>query len=356
MTTLAVADGTVDIGGTGQEPIAVLNRWGGERSIMLAMDTTEKALIYDDGVNLIWQGSDTKMVWYPTLGGDFESEIVLLSKPVSNILSLKIDATGLTVHPQPALTLAETLAGYTRPENVIDSLCLFHNTKKPWHPNKAEADKYKTGGWGCIYRVKATDATGKWVWCKQAIAGNVYQIIVPAVWLAAAKYPVVIDPTFGLSDTAGASNTNWGGGTARAGGATYSPAVDGTLDSMSIYGQDSADKFKCAIWHGTTHALIDYTVEGSVPGSVAWATANVVGGAAVYAATAYRLGVKTNAYVRLYWKAVGSDKLRYQTNAYADPFINPASWTLDSLTATLLCYATYTESAGATYVPKIIMM
>jgi len=356
MTTLAVADGTVDIGGTGQEPVAVLNRWGGERSVMLALDTTEKALITDDGVNLIWQGSDTKMVWYQTLGGDFEYEIVLLSKPASNIISLRIDATGLTVHPQPALTLEETLAGYTRPENVIDSLCLFHDTRKSWHPNKAEADKYKTGGWGCIYRVKATDAAGKWVWCKQAIVGNTYQITVPAAWLAAAKYPVVIDPTFGLTDESGASSYNWGADVARASGSTYSPAADGTLDSISFYCRDSGDSWKGAIWNGATHALVDSTAGGNCPGSAAWATQDVVGGAAVYAATTYRLGVKVNAYVAHYYKNVGGLKLQYESDAYAGAFENPASWTADSLSATLCCYATYTESAGAAYVPKIIMM
>jgi len=355
MTTLAVADGTVDIGGTGQEPIAMVHKWNRERTIQLALNTTEKALITQPELGkYLWNGSGMKILWYPTKENRFEFEIILPTKPSSNVLDMWIDAPGLTFHPQPA-TPEDSKLGVVRPEECVDSLAIFHDKKLCFHPSVVEAEYYKNGSYGGILRTKIIGKDGKWAYCKQAILGNIYRITIPLDFKG--TLPWIIDPTFGLEDTSAYSSYNWGGDTVRAQGQTYTPASNGTLTHLSWRCRDSGDDVKIGIWDAA-HNLIDYTAGGKAPSSEAFTTQAVVLGASISSGTAYRIGAKYNTgqYVATYYKNVAGAKLRYESDAYSGAFNDPASWTLDSLAATPGAYATYTASGGAAYVPKIIMM
>lgn len=87
----------------------------------------------------------------------------------------------------------------TRPENVNNSYAVYHKWKKD--------GQYQTGKICHIYRPKAIDAKGNFVW------GNLYfdsktgilTVIIPQDFLNNAVYPVVVDPTIG-NNVQGASD------------------------------------------------------------------------------------------------------------------------------------------------------
>ena len=130
--------------------------------------------------------------------GKLEYEIKLESKPISNEIKLDLKfPDGLDFWPQEKLTQEEIEQGFKRPENVIDSYAVY------W---KRKNNKYETGKFCHIYRIKIRDKEGKWSWCEQDIIGKVWIIIIPRDFLDNAVYPVIIDPILGYS-TPGASHT-----------------------------------------------------------------------------------------------------------------------------------------------------
>lgn len=130
-----------------------------------------------------------------------EYEIELFKKPPINKIRLHLDfPQGLTFHLQRELTQEEIGWGFERPENVIDSIAVY------W---KKRNNKYKRGKFCHIYRIRAIDANGHWVWCKQDIIGKVWVITIDQDFLNSAAYPIIIDPYIGYS-TPGASNMSTG--------------------------------------------------------------------------------------------------------------------------------------------------
>ncbi|KPJ86327.1 MAG: hypothetical protein AMS17_12835 [Spirochaetes bacterium DG_61] len=106
---------------------------------------------------------------------------------------------------------------------------------------KKRNNKYKTGKFCHIYRIRATDSYGIWTWCKQQVVGKEWIITIPINFWQNAVYPIVIDPMIG-----------WSGGGAsclpakdRLNGTVYTaPAETGNITKwhFSICQVDETDK------------------------------------------------------------------------------------------------------------------
>lgn len=130
-------------------------------------------------------------------GNDFDFRTVLKVKPDSNVIKYSIRSKNLKFEKQYALTQSEieeddNIGGNPkgqnsdRPENIINSFAVFHDSKKD--------NKYGSGKAFHIYRIKARDSNGNSTWCNQRIdtPTNRYQIQIPQNFLDSATYPVII--------------------------------------------------------------------------------------------------------------------------------------------------------------------
>lgn len=164
-----------------------------------------------DGKPGVWwkSGTGERMQIYFRSEGNLEWEVCLDSIPPSNVLSFPFHASGLVLAYQPALTAAEIAEGAYRPDSVIGSYAAYHAFGSDnWiviQGRDTLVQKYGTGKAFHIYRPKAHDANGMTTWCGMRI-DTTLTITIPSDFLKGAKYPVVVDPTFGYS-SAGATQT-----------------------------------------------------------------------------------------------------------------------------------------------------
>jgi len=137
----------------------------------------------------------------------------------------------LNFYYQPELTPEEIAEGAQRPENVVGSYAVYHASKAN--------NQYKAGKAFHIYRPKIIDADGVEIWGELNVDTQTGKLTVtiPQDFLDKAKYPILVDPTFGyttLGASAGAniaSNTN---DESRRRGNTFTPSESGTLDSITV--------------------------------------------------------------------------------------------------------------------------
>jgi hypothetical protein len=152
-----------------------------------------------------------------------EIDIVLEERPDNNVFSFEIDTKGLEFLYQPPLyqeqnvlneegvdkvtaTRAYDKSGgviIRRPEPVVGSYAVYHNSKGRIHRSSERADKYKVGKAFHIYRPKVTDARGDSVYADLEIKGGEMRVKVPETFLNTAVYPVVVDPTTGYETKGG---------------------------------------------------------------------------------------------------------------------------------------------------------
>jgi len=206
------------------KPQIKIKKWDNEVNFsMRAVEGVGAVAVVEDG-KVKYKGRDIEVHQYekPDAGedGGYEFEWVLKKKPESNVLRTTIQHKGLDFFYQPEITDEEALASMfdgdkrtleeikreMRPENVVGSYAVYHKTKRDNRPDK----HYKTGKAFHIYRPHAVDADGVEVWCELDITEGELTVTVPENYLAKAKYPVVVDPTFGYT-SAGASTYGLGG-------------------------------------------------------------------------------------------------------------------------------------------------
>ena len=84
--------------------------------------------------------------------GGFEFEVILKEKPTSNKLEFSIETKGLDFYYQPELTQEEKDKGDFRPENVVGSYAVYHESKSN--------NEYKTGKAFHWYYPYLIDANG----------------------------------------------------------------------------------------------------------------------------------------------------------------------------------------------------
>lgn len=222
------------------KPQFKIKRWDNEVNFSMRAeeDPTATVVVEDDKVKYKAKDYEVHQYEKPEAGedGGFEFEWVLPKKPVSNVLTSTIQTKELNFFYQPELTQEEIDEGTERPENVVGSYAVYHKTKKN---NKVGSKAYKTGKAFHIYRPEAVDADGVKTWCELDIDEQVgtLKVTVPQEYLDGAKYPVVVDPTFGYTSFGAGSSLIASNTSDRSSmrGNPYALSEAGTLDSMSAY-------------------------------------------------------------------------------------------------------------------------
>lgn len=201
-------------------------------SVRLKEDDYNGATIVNKGDKIEWSKDGKTARFYDkddmTDEGGFEFEVEFDSKPQSNVVEYTLQHKGLRFDYQPELTQEEVDEGTIRPENVVGSYAVYHESKR--HNNVLK--EYRTGKAFHIFRPWAEDANKNRVWCELNIdeQNDLMTITVPQDFLDNAAYPVLVDPTFGY--------TTQGSTFFASDGVYYGhemTGIDGTLTQMSAY-------------------------------------------------------------------------------------------------------------------------
>jgi len=167
-----------------------VKKWDNEVNLSIRAQEDPTATVLVEGDIIKYKATDYEVHHYEDVDG-FNFELVLLKKPISNSFVFTIQTKGLDFFPQPALTPEEIAEGAERPENVIDSIAIYHSTKKN---NIVGGMEYQAGKFGHLYRVEAINANGDKIYGTQVVDVNAGTLTktVDDKWLSKAKYPVII--------------------------------------------------------------------------------------------------------------------------------------------------------------------
>ena len=231
----------VEIGDTKQTdfyPQVKLQRWSNEVnfSVRLKQDDYSGAVISTDKDKIVWEKGNFKIENYENENG-YKYVWYLKEKPASNKIEFTIQSKGLDFFYQPELTQEEKDKGAIRPENVVGSYAVYHQTKGVM--NDINSKDYKAGKAFHIYRPHLTDAVGKETWGNLHIENGLYEITIPQDFLDKAVYPIKSNDTFGYESIGGsytniAIRDNGNNRYAYETGVTYTIATAGTLDSLHV--------------------------------------------------------------------------------------------------------------------------
>ena len=283
-------------------------------------------------------------------GNGFEFDINIKEKPVSNRIEFSINSKGVAFWRQPELTREEKDNNGFQPINARGSYAIYTIEEKRNYTNGKD---YKNNKVGHLFFPYIEDSNG---WKVRAEDFNIMHNIETGIGELAVTIPqdFLDNAIYPIRNAAGLEfgyHTNGGSGFAPTGnsvqgaGITYSPASDGTLDSMSVYASGNNLHYKLAVYNGT--ALVDYTGVITLPASVAWTTGNVTSGAAIVTANNYYLifANETGTYTSIKYDVVGTTDRTTGVGTYAT-FANPETWTPVDQHYKFSIYATYTPSGG----------
>lgn len=343
-------------------PHIKFNKWDGECGIGLGFPDIMSLSPIINGDVITAGNTSYQFEWTPTSPkegfndeGGYDWRITLKKKPPVNSISFIYDASNVVAYHQPPLTQPEIDGGAIRPDHVVNSIAFYHSTKKAIHTSQTEANKYKCGKVGHLYRMKCTDSSPipKTAWADWSLSDNIIILTIDQMYLNNAIYPVMVAPigdTFGYT-TAGSSQESWSANYILAGGTTYSPSSDGTGVSMSVcLSNGKNDKFKGAIYEGTT--LIGETpASDTIPDETKqWVTANLSGSPQLNSASVYYLAFNINGTLT-YWFDSETPKSRYKNSNFALAFPNPITWDDTNYDARKVSiYCTYTLAGPTKYI------
>jgi len=231
------------------KPSMMLSRWRNEAKLKISFDdsaiVTKRHRLISGKVK--WESPQIDIHIYPldpTIQyehGGMEYEVILKSKPATNIITLQIESENLRFFHQGKLSQEEIDFGAKRPDNVVGSYAVYHATKRD--------NQYKTGKAFHIYRPKAIDANGWEVWGDLHIENGLMTITLPQDFIDKAKYPIrhASGATFGKTDVGGTPSASL---STIAAGTNYQSSVAGTLVRISVYCQTSnADDVRVAMYN-----------------------------------------------------------------------------------------------------------
>lgn len=227
-----------------------------------------KKIKYEDGDQEAHFYSIDPNADYPD--GAYEMEIEYKAEPVSNVVTLDIEIDDLELYYQPALDTAgdpeadhctdtqcfdaENNVITERSENVIGSYAVYHASESGDY-TASGGYNYQTGKLFHIYRPKITDKDGDWVWGELNINTNTNEltITIDQTWLDNAKYPIVVDPTFGYGTKGATSKVI----TAYMYASEFFPSSNGDVTSISMYISNilSLTGLKLGIYDASFNAL-----------------------------------------------------------------------------------------------------
>jgi len=213
---------------------------------------------YDEGMKYIWS---------------------LKKKPKSNVIEFEIESDGLDFYYQPPLN--EEMAGQDcwtatctatdccdshRPENVVGSYAVYHQTKGGM--NDIDGKEYKVGKFGHIYRPHLYDADGLEAWGILHIENGIYSVEIPQDFLDKAVYPIKSNDDFGYKEN---GETEWHGGSAGPVATKFSSGAAGTITSITAYKlrEQSPYTMEYGIFDSSGE-FIKKSVQGDSPSTVGW--------------------------------------------------------------------------------------
>ncbi|RLI91232.1 MAG: hypothetical protein DRO95_04750, partial [Candidatus Altiarchaeales archaeon] len=281
------------------QPYLKLNKWDGEVSLKVEVPYGRGAIRILEQNKLKYVSHKYDVNFYPkepeeiteeiagrnhtfkiNEKGGVEFDVILKEKPDSNIFEFPIKTKGLKFYYQPPLhpahpTWADTdgdgKADTFRPENVVGSYAVYHESKQGDY-TKLGGKNYRAGKVFHIYRPKIIDNVGKEVWGKLNIdvGKKLLTIEIPQEFLDNAVYPVRIDPNFGY-ESKGASHTYLYNDIA---GSWFTCPEDGTAENITAYHDDWGAGNEYAIYKKSDNSLVDHTESGTGQQSEGWYTFN----------------------------------------------------------------------------------
>lgn len=352
----------VEIGDSKQpdfKPQFKVMRWDNEVNFSMRAEEHQQATVETDGEKIKYITPDYEVHQYdrPEVSedGGFEFEWFLPKKPESNVLTATIQTKGLDFFYQPALTPEEIADGAFRPENVVGSYAVYHKTKGGL--NDANGKDYKVGKAFHIYRPEAVDAQGNKTWCELNIDvdGGLVQVTVPQEFLDSAVYPVVVDPTFGYTSIGG-TTSGWGANYFR--GRIGTPAVNGSVDSVSVYsgGVSTIFQGKVVIVDSTKTIVTDGIGGTFIVNGTQWYTGTYTTKPTVSSGQTYFAGniMESNNNL-LYYDSGGTSG--HSIFDISNSWLSPTSPTdANNTTRFYSIYATYTASGGSDPTPLRMLM
>lgn len=341
-------------------PQQKIMRWDNEVNCSVRLIHDEKKpKVTTEKDKIVWEGDKVKAEIYQLTDGEGgqEFEITLKEKPKSNVVQFTLVDKGVDYFYQPELEDSEVSEmaereGITlleakrkcRPENVVGSYVVYASENKI---NYVGGKEYKCGKVGHIYRPKIIDSKGTEVWGNLHIENGILSVTIPQEFLDKAVYPVrhAAGLTFGYTSVGGtlmdgSSST----GQLMANNQTYSPASDGTVSSISVYGKKNTDgQVRMGLYDGTSLVSGSDTGASLLPASVGWLSLNC--SASVLAAKAYYIALNMQYNYHFYYDALASNIPKRVSNiAVANSLPNPITWANYFKNQTTSIYATYTSA------------
>lgn len=193
------------------QPKVSLHKWNSEVQLGITYQSKNSLASATKDITsnkVTWEHVDEIMECIPVLpspqmeDGGMEINIILNSKPSSNVFTFQLDNwENLDFFHQAPLTDQEIKEGANRPDNVVGSYAVYYKD----HANHIEGQtNYATGKAYHIFRPLVTDANGAITWADLFYTNGVLIVTVSQSFLDNAIYPIKIDPTIG-NTVAGAS-------------------------------------------------------------------------------------------------------------------------------------------------------
>jgi len=283
------------------KPEVKLEKWGDETFVKIWSEEGGDKTARQVGDRLVWNAkSGNEYHFYiktaEEIGADeggFEYEVILKSKPKTNIVSLRIETEGLDFFYQGELTEEEKAEGAERPENIIGSYAVYHKTKTGDY-SALGGKNYKTGKAFHIYRPEIIDANGNKIWGDLNIdeSAGTLTITIPQDFLNKAAYPVIVDPTLGYTSVGG-STGSYLYGTIRTN--EYTTTEEGSAFKMMYYGAVSQGGYiayyRPVVYLASNLSRVTYGGEVSTNSATKRWLEMGLPRATLSNATAYRIGV-----------------------------------------------------------------
>lgn len=199
------------------KPELKIAAWGGECQLTVDIRTDTKATMSDvskttynlsDKITMTQDIAVSHSI-YKRDDGNLEWEIVLASKPDTNVFEWDIETSGYEWLYQPTVLEVPLAEGQYRPDSVEGSYAAYHASKANnvtrTVNGKRVHENYKTGKAFHLYRPRIITDDNKTIWGVLHVdtVESKMTITVPQKFLNDAKYPVTVDPTFGYSEDGG---------------------------------------------------------------------------------------------------------------------------------------------------------
>lgn len=219
---------------------------------LLETETGNPSLNFDKD-KIKWSKGNIDVEYYDYSEGEGGYKMVwfLKEKPATNKVEFSLQSKGVKFYYQPPLTQKEKDEGAVRPENVVGSYAVYHESKGGM--NDINSKDYKAGKVGHIFRPRLKDSNGWEVWGNLKIQGGLYEVEIPEDFYNKAVYPIKSNDTFGW-DTIGETYNGSFFGFNMMSGSLFLADGSGTADSITFWvgGWAAGEKLKAGLYEDGT--------------------------------------------------------------------------------------------------------